>query len=110
MADLHTNIECLKNACKNPRAQLDKYLAAGKKVIGCFEPYTPEELVHASGMIPMGLWGGHTELKLVKSYLPAFACPIMQANLEFGLNGTYKGISGVIIPAICDTLRCMTQN
>ena len=99
MADLHTNIECLKNACKNPRAQLDKYLAAGKKVIGCFEPYTPEELVHASGMIPMGLWGGHTELKLVKSYLPAFACPIMQANLEFGLNGTYKGISGVIIPA-----------
>ena len=58
MADLHTNIECLKNACKNPRAQLDKYLAAGKKVIGCFEPYTPEELVHASGMIPMGLWGG----------------------------------------------------
>ena len=69
MADLHTNIECLKNACKNPRAQLDKYLAAGKKVIGCFEPYTPEELVHASGMIPMGLWGGHTELKLVKSYL-----------------------------------------
>ena len=110
MTDLHTNIECLKNACKNPRAQLDKYLAAGKKVIGCFEPYTPEELVHASGMIPMGLWGGHTELKLVKSYLPAFACPIMQANLEFGLNGIYKGISGVIIPAICDTLRCMTQN
>ena len=110
MADLHTNIECLKNACKNPRAQLDKYLAAGKKVIGCFEPYTPEELVHASGMIPMGLWGGHTELKLVKSYLPAFACPIMQANLEFGLNGTYHGLSGVIIPAICDTLRCMTQN
>lgn len=110
MADLHTNIESLKQACQNPRAQLDKYLAEGKKVIGCFEPYTPEELVHASGMIPLGLWGGQTELKLVKRYLPPFACPIMQANLELGLNGTYKGLSGVIIPAICDTLRCMTQN
>lgn len=110
MADLHTNIESLKQACQNPRAQLDKYLADGKKVIGCFEPYTPEELVHASGMIPLGLWGGQTDLKLVKSYLPPFACPIMQANLELGLNGTYKGLSGVIIPAICDTLRCMTQN
>lgn len=110
MADLHTNIESLKQACQNPRAQLDKYLAEGKKVIGCFEPYTPEELVHASGMIPLGLWGGQTDLKLVKSYLPPFACPIMQANLELGLNGTYKGLSGVIIPAICDTLRCMTQN
>ena len=110
MADLHKNIESLKQACQNPRAQLDKYLAEGKKVIGCFEPYTPEELVHASGMIPLGLWGGQTDLKLVKSYLPPFACPIMQANLELGLNGTYKGLSGVIIPAICDTLRCMTQN
>lgn len=110
MADLHTNIESLKQACQNPRAQLDKYLAEGKKVIGCFEPYTPEELVHASGMIPLGLWGGQTDLKLVKSYLPPFACPIMQANLELGLNGTYKGLTGVIIPAICDTLRCMTQN
>lgn len=110
MADLHTNIEILKQVCNNPRTQLDKYLAEGKKIIGCFAPYTPEELVHACGMIPMGLWGGQTELKLVKSYLPPFACPIMQANLEFGLNGTYKGLSGVIIPAICDTLRCMTQN
>lgn len=31
MADLHTNIESLKQACQNPRAQLDKYLAEGKK-------------------------------------------------------------------------------
>ena len=30
MADLHTNIECLKNACKIPGHSLDKYLAAGK--------------------------------------------------------------------------------
>lgn len=75
MADLHTNIECLTNACKNPRAQLDKYLAAGKKVIGCFEPYTPEELVHASGMIPMGLWGGHTELNARKELSPCICLP-----------------------------------
>ncbi len=58
----------------------------------------------------MGLWGGQAELKLAKSYLPAFACPIMQADMEFGLNGTYEGLSAVIIPTICDTLRCMTQN
>ena len=110
MADLMERIACLEEMCRNPRAQMDKYLAQGKKVVGCFAPYTPEELVHASGMIPMGLWGGQTELMLAKSYLPAFACPIMQANMEFGLNGTYKGMSAVIIPAICDTLRCMTQN
>lgn len=110
MADLMENLALLKAACDDPRARLEHYLGQGKKVIGCFAPYTPEELVHACGMIPMGLWGGHTELKLVKSYLPAFACPIMQSNLELGLRGAYQGLSAVIIPAICDTLRCMTQN
>lgn len=110
MADWMEKIALLQEACRNPRARMDQYLAQGKKVVGCFAPYAPEELVHASGMIPMGLWGGQTELKLAKSYLPAFACPIMQANMEFGLNGTYDGMSAVMIPAICDTLRCMTQN
>ena len=110
MADLQESIACLQAACRNPRAQIDYYLGQGKKVVGCFAPWTPEELVHASGMIPMGMWGGHTELKSAKSYLPAFACSIMQANMEFGLDGLYKGMSAVIIPAICDTLRCMTQN
>lgn len=110
MADLNSNIALLKSACENPRARLDHYLAQGKKVIGCFPVYTPEELVHASGMIPFGLWGGQAELKLVKSYLPAFACPIMQSTMEFGLLGTYQGLSAVIIPTLCDTFRCMTQN
>lgn len=110
MADLKENLALLKAACDNPRARLDHYLGQGKKVVGCFAPYAPEELIHACGMIPMGLWGGRTELKLVKSYLPAFACPIMQSDMELGLQGAYEGLSAVIIPAICDTLRCMTQN
>ncbi|UMM47259.1 2-hydroxyacyl-CoA dehydratase family protein [Lawsonibacter asaccharolyticus] len=110
MADWKTSLERLQRACANPREQLDRYLKQGKQVVGCFAPYAPEELVHAAGLIPMGMWGGRTELKLAKSYLPAFACPIMQANMELGLKGAYQGISAVIIPTMCDTLRCMTQN
>ena len=110
MTDLNQNLSILQQACANPRGRLEHYLEQGKKVVGCFPYYAPEELVHACGMIPMGMWGGQTEWKLAKRYLPAFACPIMQSNMEFGLRGTYEGMSAVIIPAICDTLRCMTQN
>lgn len=110
MADWKASLARLQKACDSPKSQLDYYLSQGKQVVGCFAPYAPEELVHACGMIPMGLWGGHAELKLAKSYLPAFACPIMQSNMELGLTGAYKGLSAVIIPALCDTLRCMTQN
>ena len=110
MADLKQNLALLQEACAHPKARLEHYLSQGKKVIGCFPPYTPEELVHAAGMIPFGLWGGRVELEKAKSYLPAFACPIMQADMELALSGAYSGLSAVIIPAFCDTLRCMTQN
>ena len=106
MAELEKNLALLKAACDDPKSMLKKYLSEGKQVIGCFAPYTPEQLVCAAGMVPMGLWGGQTEYQLAKSYLPAFACPIMQANMEFGLSGVYKGLSAVIIPAICGEMAC----
>ena len=73
MADLKKNIELLQEACRNPRAQMDRYLKEGKKIVGCFEPYTPEELVHASGMIPMGLFGGRADIQLATE-LSASVC------------------------------------
>ena len=110
MADLQMRLVEITTAVKNPRARLEYYLNQGKKVIGCFPVYVPEELVHASGMIPMGLWGAQTELKLAKRFLPSFVCPIMQSSLELGLRGSYKGLSAVIIPTLCDTFRCVSQD
>ena len=97
MADWKTSLERLQRACANPREQLNRYLEQGKQVVGCFAPYAPEELVHAAGLIPMGMWGGRTELKLAKSYLPAFACPIMQANME---PVSYTHLSSALIPIL----------
>lgn len=110
MADLMEQIQTLRQAAADPRAQMERYLAQGKQVVGCFAVYTPAELVHASGMIPFGIWGAQAELREAKRYLPAFACSIMQTSLELGLRGAYKGLSAVIIPSLCDTFRCVTQD
>lgn len=110
MSDLQALLEQLSYAAGNPRAMLERHLAAGRKVIGCFPSYTPEELVYAAGMIPMGIWGAPVEPYLAKTYLPAFACPILQSTLELGLQGKYKGLSAVLIPTLCDTFRCITQD
>lgn len=53
----------------NPAKMLEKYLEDGKKVIGCFPEYTPEEIVHAAGMIPMGLWGGQVMPSYAGQYI-----------------------------------------
>ena len=45
-----------------------------------------------------------------KKYFPAFICSIMQSILELGINGEYKGISAIVIPSLCDSLKCIGQN
>lgn len=94
----------------SPKAQLEGYLAEGKKVVACVPVYTPEEIVHAMGLVPMGAWGADVEVKEAKQYFPAFICSIMQSILELGMKGEYKGISALMVPSLCDSLKCLGQN
>ena len=108
MADIQNIIKQFSSIASNPREVLDSYLAKGKKVVGCFPLYTPEELVHAAGMVPMGLWGGQATPSLAGKYNPIFTCSIMRSCLEYGMTGAYKGLSCVMMPMLCDTFRGMS--
>lgn len=111
MNNIEKILKQMNEVISNPGAVVKKYKKdTGKKVIGCFPVYCPEEIIHAAGMLPVGIWGGQTDLELSKQYFPAFACSIMQSCLEYGLKGTYNELSAVIIPGMCDTLICMGQN
>lgn len=44
MSEIKAILEELAEVSGNPRKQMEKYLSAGKKVVGCFPVYTPEEL------------------------------------------------------------------
>lgn len=103
-------LETLKSISAAPKAQLDKYLSEGKKVIAVAPVYTPEEIIHAFGFVPMGVWGADIEINESKKYYPAFICAIMQTILELGIKGTYKGVSAIVIPSLCDSLKTLGQN
>lgn len=94
----------------SPRAQMDKYLSEGKKIVLTAPVYTPEEVIHSMGFIPFGAWGADTELDRAKEYCPAFLCSIAQSILELGINGTYEGASAIVIPSLCDTLKTLGEN
>lgn len=94
----------------HPEKMMKAYLEKGYKVAGCAAPYTPEELVHSMGFVPMGLWGADIELKEAKKYFPTFICSIMQSLLELGVNGTYEGMSFAMIPSLCDSMQVTAEN
>ena len=85
-------------------------LADGKKVVLCGPVYTPEEIIHSMGFVPMGAWGGDVALNRAKEYCPAFLCAIVQSMLELGINGAYDGASAIVIPSLCDTLKTVGEN
>lgn len=91
---------------KSVAAAMEK---TGKRAVGCVAPYAPEEIIDAAGYLPVGLWGGEVELKKARTFLPPFACSIMQSIMEMENDDTYDVLSAVLIPAVCDTLKCFGQ-
>lgn len=112
MTSIQDMIVELEQIANNPRESVQKYLdKTHGKAVGVAPVYTPEELVHAAGMLPVGLWGGdNVNLDLSKQYFPAFCCSVVFTCMELALRGTYKQLSGVIIPGMDDTLICFGQN
>lgn len=94
----------------SPKAQLDSYLAQGKKIVLTAPVYTPEEIIHSMGLIPMGAWGADVELHEAKRYFPAFICSIAQSIVELGMTGAYEGVSAIVIPTLCDSLKVLVEN
>lgn len=82
----------------------------GKKAVGCFPIYLPEEIIYASGMLPVGMWGGQVSMVEVDRYIAGFGCSIMRANMELGLRGEYKFLEAIVIPTYCDTMKSILAN
>ena len=110
MDEIKELLEQFKYYANNPRKQLDKYLAEGKKAVGVFTYYAPEEIVYAAGVVPFGVWGGQGSIERAKEYFPTFYYSLALRCLEMALDGTLDGLSASIITTLDDTLRPFSQN
>ncbi|MEG0803748.1 MAG: 2-hydroxyacyl-CoA dehydratase family protein, partial [Pygmaiobacter sp.] len=111
MSELLALLQELCEAAHHPRRTLEQEMKrTGRKAVGCFPLYTPDEVVDAAGFLPVGLWGGTTQPQLCGQYLQSFCCSVMRANLEQGLSGDYDLLTAVVIPTYCDTLKCICEN
>lgn len=104
-------IEMLVEAGLNPGKTIERTKKeTGKDLVGVFPIRTPEEIVYAAGCVPIGMWGGRTEISMADKYLQSFCCSIMRANLEYALRGVYNNMKAVIIPTFCDSMKCIVEN
>ena len=104
-------LEELKTIARNPKESVEIALRdTGRKGVGCFPIYAPEELIYAAGAIPFGMWGGPIKGNLSDRYLQTFCCSVMKANTEQALLKQYDILSAVLMTTFCDTLKCVMEN
>ena len=79
----------------------------GRRAIGHLPVYAPRELVHAAGMLPVGLSGGGDRVDIVRgdAFVQSYVCHLPRSVLELGLSGRLDVLDGMLFPATCDVLR-----
>ena len=84
-----------------------KAAVPGRKAIGYMPIYVPRELIHAAGMLPVGILGGGDQLEVIQgdAYYQSYICRIPRSTIELGLTGRLDCLDGMLFPSICDVIR-----
>ena len=84
-----------------------KAAAPGRKAIGYMPVYVPREIIHAAGMLPVGILGGGDQLEVIQgdAYYQSYICRIPRSTIELGLTGRLNCLDGMLFPSICDVIR-----
>ena len=79
----------------------------GRKAIGYMPVYVPHEIIHAAGMLPVGIFGGGDQIEVIQgdAYYQSYICRIPRSTVELGLTGRLDVLDGMLFPSICDVIR-----
>jgi len=79
----------------------------GRKVIGYMPVYVPREIIHAAGMLPLGVLGGGADMEVIHgdAYYQSYICRIPRSTIELAITGKIDFVDGMMFPSICDVIR-----
>lgn len=79
----------------------------GRHVIGFLPMYVPREIIHAAGMLPLGILGGGDNLEVIQgdAYYQSYICRIPRSTVELLLTERLDFVDGMLFPSICDVIR-----
>jgi benzoyl-CoA reductase subunit C len=84
-----------------------KEAGENRKVIGHMPVYVPRELIHAAGMLPVGILGGGDQLDVIHgdAYYQSYICRIPRSTIELAVTGRLDCLDGMLFPSTCDVIR-----
>ena len=106
-AELVTRCQALFDDLSFGAAREWKAAAPGRKVVAYMPIYVPRELIHAAGMLPLGILGAGENLEVIHgdAYYQSYICRIPRSTLDLGITGRLDFVDGFLFPSICDVIR-----
>jgi len=77
----------------------------GRKIIGYFCTYVPEEILYAADILPVRILGSHEPQDVSEPHIFAMFCPFCRDCLAQGLKGRYDYLDGITIAQSCLHIR-----
>ncbi len=79
----------------------------GRHVIGYMPVYVPREIIHAAGMLPLGVLGGGESLEVIHgdAYYQSYICRIPRSTIELAVTKRLDFVDGMLFPSVCDVIR-----
>ena len=98
----------ISDSITNP--YITEWQADGKKVLGHYCTYIPDELLHAANLLPFRIRAtGNTSTNLADVYMVRFTCSFVRATFDMALRGLYDFLDGILICNSCDHSRRMFE-
>jgi benzoyl-CoA reductase subunit C len=80
----------------------------GKKVIGYFCCFVPDEIITAFDMVPYRIQGNPSEpIDEADAFIEPMACPFARSCFNMALKDEYDFLDGFVAPHSCDTIERM---
>ncbi len=83
------------------RSVADYKERTGKKVIGIFPMWIPEEIIHAAGILPVVMWRSNEAVTWGHAHVPAYNCPMNRSVIDDAVKGKLKFMDGMVFLREC---------
>ncbi|MEX1185515.1 MAG: benzoyl-CoA reductase subunit C [Gemmatimonadaceae bacterium] len=79
----------------------------GCKAAGYLPVYVPREIIHACGLLPVGIHGGGDRLEIIRgdAFYQSYICHLPRSVIELAQSGRLDMLSAVLFPSTCDVIR-----
>jgi len=84
-----------------------EWTSTGRKAVGYLPVYAPREVIHATGMLPVGVHGGGDRLEIIRgdAFYQSYICHLPRSVVELLQSGRLDMLSGMLFPSTCDVIR-----